>query len=145
VLSQLDLVATRMSIPLPGNFGQRLVAVCAALVLASAALAEPASRARVLVQTTLAAGLRHYEAKAVWDRMQPGDPLELVRESANPHDQNAVRVDWDGHVLGYLPQADNADIARQLDRGQSLKARIVKLAKYRNHRRKLEVEIYIEL
>jgi len=145
VLSQLDLVATRMSIPLPGNFGQRLVAVCAALVLASAALAEPASRARVLVQTTLAAGLRHYEAKAVWDRMQPGDPLELVRESANPHDQNAVRVDWDGHVLGYVPQADNADIARQLDRGQSLKARIVKLAKYRNHRRKLELEIYLEL
>ena len=134
-----------MSIPLPGNFGQRLVAVCAALVLASAALAESPPRARVLVQTTLAAGLRHYEAKAVWDRMLPGDPLELVRESANPHDQNAVRVDWDGHVLGYLPQADNADIARQLDRGQSLKARIVKLAKYRNHRRKLEVEIYIEL
>lgn len=134
-----------MSIPLPGNFGQRLVAVCAALVLASAALGEPPPRARVLVQTTLAAGLRHYEAKAVWDRMQPGDPLELVRESANPHDQNAVRVDWDGHVLGYLPQADNADIARQLDRGQSLKARVVKLAKYRNNRRKLEVEIYIEL
>ena len=45
----------------------------------------------------------------------------------------------------YLPQADNADIARQLDRGQPLKARIAKLAKYRNHRRKLEVEIYVEL
>jgi len=144
-VSQLDLVATRMSIPLTGKFGQRIVAVCVALVLAGAALAEPTPRARVLVQTTLAAGLRHYEAKAVWDRLQPGDPLELVRESANPHDQNAVRVDWDGHVLGYLPQADNADVARQLDRGQSLKARIVKLAKYRNHRRKLEIEIYVEL
>jgi hypothetical protein len=134
-----------MSIPLAGYLGQRILVVCATLALASAALAEPVPRARVLVQTTLAAGLRHYEAKAVWNRMQPGDPLELVREPANPHDQNAVRVDWDGHVLGYLPQADNADVARQLDRGQSLKARIVKLAKYRNHRRKLEVEIYIEL
>lgn len=133
------------SIPLPGGFGQRVVAVCAALAFASVVLAETAPRARVLVQTTLAAGLSHYEAKAVWDRLQPGDPLELVRESANPHDRNAVRVDWDGHVLGYLPQADNVDVARQLDRGQSLKARIVKLAKYRNHRRKLELEIYIEL
>jgi len=144
-VSQLDLVATPMSIPLPGSFGQRIVAVLSALVLASVVLAEPAPKARVLVQTTLAAGLRHYEAKAVWDRLQPGDPLELVRESANPHDRNAVRVDWDGHVLGYLPQADNADVARQLDRGQLLRARIAKLAKYRNHRRKLEVEIYIEL
>jgi HIRAN domain len=144
-VSQLDLVATPMSIPVTGNFGQRIVVAFTALVLASTALAEPAPRARVLVQTTLAAGLRHYEAKAVWDRLQPGDPLELVRESSNPHDRNAVRVDWDGHVLGYLPQSDNADIARQLDRGQSLKARIVKLAKYRNHRRKLEIEIYVEL
>lgn len=134
-----------MRIPLPGNLGQRAVAAVLALALAGTVLADPAPKARVLVQTTLAAGLRHYEAKAVWDRMQAGDPLLLVREPANAHDPNAVRVDWDGHVLGYLPQADNADIARQLDRGQPLKARIAKLAKYRNHRRKLEVEIYIEL
>jgi len=136
-----------MRIPLPGNLGQRAVAAVLALALALAGtvLADPAPKARVLVQATLAAGLRHYEAKAVWDRMQAGDPLLLVREPANAHDPNAVRVDWDGHVLGYLPQADNADIARQLDRGQPLKARIAKLAKYRNHRRKLEVEIYIEL
>ena len=106
---------------------------------------DPVAKARVLVQSTLAAGLRHYEAKAVWDRLQPGDALVLVREPANPHDPNAVRVDWDGHVLGYLPQSDNMDIARQLDRGQALKARIAKLALYRNHRRKLEIEIYIEL
>ena len=134
-----------MRIPPPGNLGQCIVAAVLALAVACTASADPAPKARVLVQTTLAAGLRHYEAKTVWDRMQPGDPLVLVREPENAHDPNAVRVDWDGHVLGYLPQVDNADIARQLDRGQPLKARIAKLAKYRNHRRKLEVEIYIEL
>lgn len=125
------------------GLGQWLVATLLALLVAMAQ-AEPAAKARVLVQTTLTAGLRHYEAKAVWPDMQPGDPLALVREPANPHDPNAVRVDWSGHVLGYLPKPDSADIARQLDRGQALKARIVALAKYRNHRRKLEMEIYLE-
>lgn len=101
--------------------------------------------ARVLVQTTLAAGLRHHEAKEVWDSMSAGDALELVREPANEHDSNAVRVDWNAHVLGYIPRGENADVARQLDRGQPLRARIVHLARYRNHRRKLEIEIYLDL
>jgi hypothetical protein len=133
-----------MRIPLPPVPGQWLAAMLLAC-LAGLAPAQPVAKARVLVQTTLAAGLRHHEAKAVWDRMQPGDALVLVREPANPHDPDAVRLDWDGHVLGYLPRPDSADIARQLDRGQALKARIVTLAKYRNHRRKLEVEIFLEL
>ncbi len=132
-----------MRIPPTLGRGQWLAAALLAL-LVGLAQAEPAAKARVLVQTTLAAGLRHYDAKVVWPDMRPGDPLALVREPANPHDPDAVRVDWDGHVLGYLPKADSADIARQLDRGQALKARVVTLAKFRNHRRKLEVEIYLE-
>ncbi len=103
------------------------------------------AHARVLVQTTLAAGLRHHDAKAVWDSMSEGDSLVLVREPANEHDANAVRVDWRDHTLGYLPRSENADIARQLDRGQPLRARIVRLARYRNHHRKLQIEIYLEL
>ncbi|MBX9628940.1 MAG: HIRAN domain-containing protein [Burkholderiales bacterium] len=131
---------------LPGpKMDQWAAALLAALWLAMPALADPAAKARVMVQTTLTAGLAHHEAKAVWDDLQDGDSLDLVREADNPHDRHAVRVDWSGHVLGYLPQADNHDIARQLDRGQSLKARIVKRAKYRNHRRKLEIEIYAEM
>ena len=103
------------------------------------------AHARVLVQATLTAGLRHHEAKAVWDEMSEGDALVLVREPANEHDANAVRVDWRDHVLGYLPRADNADVARQLDRGQPLRARIARLTRYRNHHRKLEIEIYLDL
>jgi len=103
------------------------------------------ARARILVQSSLAAGLRHHDAKAVWERMRVGDALALVREHANPHDANAVRLEWQGRVLGYLPREDNADIARQLDRGAGLQARIGELARYRNHRLKLGVEIYRDL
>lgn len=134
-----------MRIPPGPKVGQWAAALVVTLWLAMPACAEPAAKARVMVQTTLTAGLAHHEAKAVWDELQEGAAIELVREADNPHDPHAVRVDWSGHVLGYLPQADNLDIARQLDRGQSLKARILKRAKYRNHRRKLEIEIYAEM
>jgi hypothetical protein len=77
--------------------------------------------------------------------MKPGDEVTLVREIDNPHDPNAVRVEWNGRVLGDLPRADNASVARQLDRGNPLRARIARLGKYRNHRLKLEIDVYLRL
>jgi len=108
----------------------------------AAAQQAPAVAARVLIQTTLTAGLAHHDAKAVWAELAPGDALALVREPANADDPDAVRVEWRGRLLGYLPRADNADVARMLDRGQSLTASIRSVARYRNHRRKLEIDIH---
>lgn len=127
---------------------KRLLASLALAAVAGGAAAEnaaPSAAARVLLQSTLAAGLAHHDAKAVWTDLRVGDALDLVRETDNLHDPNAVRVDWQGRVLGYLPRADNADVARLLDRGQALKARIRAIAKYRNHRRKLEIDIYADV
>lgn len=118
----------------------RLALAALALCVASAP-AICAGTARPLLQTTLVAGLAHHEAREVWDQLRPGEPLSLEREPANPEDGNAVRVLWRGHLLGYLPRADNADVARLMDRGQPLAARIRAVARYRNHRRKLEVDV----
>jgi hypothetical protein len=104
-----------------------------------------AQTSEILVQTSVTAGLAHHEAKAVWDQIQPGDPLALTREPDNAHDPNAVRVEWKGHVLGYLPRTDNSAVARQLDRGNRLQARVLRLSRYRNHRRRLDVEVYLPL
>ena len=116
----------------------------AGLLVAASALAQeaPSIVARVLVQTTLTAGLAHHDAKQIWTELSPGDPLALVREPTNHDDPDAVRVEWRGHLLGYLPRADNSDVARMLDRGQALTASIRTVAKYRNHRRKLEIDIH---
>lgn len=115
-----------------------------AVALAGPAMAQkaPPATARVLIQTTLTAGLAHHEAKAVWPDLAPGDALMLVREPTNPDDPDAVRVEWQGRLLGYLPRVDNADVARLLDRGQLLATSIRSVARYRNHRRKLEIDIH---
>ncbi|HZR03326.1 MAG TPA: HIRAN domain-containing protein [Burkholderiales bacterium] len=100
---------------------------------------------QILVHSGLTAGLRYHDAKAVWNRLRVGDYVALVREPTNPVDGNAVRVDWEGYTLGYLPRADNAAIARQLDRGAALQARITQLAKHRNHRLKLGIDIFLKM
>lgn len=105
----------------------------------------PSVRARIVLHSTLASGLRHHDAKQVWEELKVGDGLQLVREPNNPYDGNAVRVVWNGRVLGYLPRTENGDIARQLDRGNALHARIASMGKYRNHRKRLGIEIYSEM
>jgi hypothetical protein len=115
------------------------------LICAAAAPAQDPGAAEILVQVSLAAGLRYHAAKAVWDQMHEGDALALVREPDNLHDINAVRVDWNGHQLGYIPRTENQAVARQMDRGNRLEARITKLTQYRNHRRKLEFEVFLSL
>jgi hypothetical protein len=107
--------------------------------------AQERGASEIVVQVSLTAGLRYHDAKAVWDQMKVGDALSLVREPGNPYDGNAVRVEWNGHQLGYIPRAENEAIARQMDRGNKLEARITKLTQYRNHRRKLEVEVFLPL
>jgi hypothetical protein len=129
------------------NPAAALTRVLAVLLLtwASATLAQDRGRAEILVQVSLTAGLRYHEAKAVWNQMKEGDALTLVREPENPYDLSAVRVDWSGHKLGYIPRTQNATVARQMDRGNKLEARITKLTQYRNHRRKLEFEVFARL
>lgn len=117
--------------------------------LALAALAGPAvaqapqTDAQILLQSSPLAGYRYYEGKRLWKLMQVGDTLTLVREPDNPHDRNAVRVEWQGHKLGYVPRADNEAVARFLDRGVQLEARITRLKKSRNPWERILFEIYL--
>lgn len=56
----------------------------------------------------------------------PNDALPLVREPDNLHDALAVRIDWQGFQLGYVPRPDNADIARRLDANEPLACRLLR-------------------
>jgi hypothetical protein len=113
----------------------------AALLVAAAA---PAQNVRLLVQSSPLAGFRYHEAAAVWQALAVGDRLDLVREPANPHDANAVRVEWRGRKLGYVPRAENAALAWAMDRGEPVSARVSALREHRNPRRRVEFEVFVE-
>ena len=116
-----------------------------ALLPALAAAPAPAAEAVIVVQRSPLAGFRHYDGRVVWRDLKPGDRLQLVREAGNPYDANAVRVEWNGLKLGYVPRRDNAAVARQLDRGAALEARIAALRENRNRSVRIEFEVVVPL
>jgi hypothetical protein len=125
----------------------------AAALLTAALTAAPAvtpalaqhTEVRMLVQSSPLAGFRYYDARQVWDDMQVGDALSLVREPFNAYDANAVRVEWRGHKLGYVPRSDNRAVAHHMDRGGQVEARISRLQQHRNPRQRIEFEVLVRL
>lgn len=117
-----------------------------ALVAAAACCGDAASAqsVRVLVQSSRLAGFVHDEAAAVFPELRVGDALALAREPDNRHDRNAVRVEWRGHKLGYVPRAENEALAWAMDRGETLSARVTRLRHHPNPRMRIEFDVYME-
>lgn len=124
---------------------QITIACFIALAPSIAATAAEHTSARIVVQHSPLAGFVYYDGQAMWDRMKPGDRLILARERDNPHDANAVRLEWQGRMLGYVPRKDNADLARQMDRGARVEARITELSRAANGRHRISYEINVPL
>ena len=103
------------------------------------------AEAVIVVQRSPLAGFRHYDGREIWHNIKVGDRLQLVREPDNPYDASAVRVDWRGVTLGYVPRRDNAAVARQMDRGAALEARVAALWENRNHSVRVEFEVVAPL
>ena len=119
-----------------------LISLVCALCLAGMARAESV---RLLVQSSPLAGAQYYEAATLWDEIKVGDGVTLTREPGNPHDGNAIRIDWRGHKLGYLPRAENAAVAAEMDRGARIAGRIAALKPHRNPWRRVRIEVFVVL
>jgi len=118
-----------------------LLTISLALWLAAA----QAESVRLLVQSSPLAGSQYYAVGELWREMRVGDPLSLIREPDNRHDRNAIRVEWRGHKLGYVPRAENRAVAAALDGGDKLVARISRLTEHPNPWRRVEFEVFAEL
>jgi hypothetical protein len=122
---------------------RRLALLCLVWMWAQPLRAEVA--AHILLQDSPLAGFQYHAGKKLWPQMQVGDALTLVREPDNPHDARAVRVEWRGYKIGYVPRRENADVARLMDGGEVLAARIVRLADVRDPWSRVRFEILIPL
>ena len=130
--------------PLRSAISLAAILIGATLLPASVPLAQR-PEVRMLVQSSLLAGFQYYQGKQLWDKIKVGDPLTLVREPANPHDSNAVRVEWQGHKLGYVPRRENEAVARHMDGGGKAEARVSKLTLHRDPRQRIEFEVFVRL
>lgn len=113
-------------------------------VLGDAGDAGRSMDSRIILQTSPVAGFQHHAGGVLFPMMAPGQRLQLHREPANPFDPKAVRVEWNGVQIGYAPRADNVDLARLMDRGVPVEARILHLQKGRDPWKRLLMEIYVE-
>ena len=100
---------------------------------------------RVLIQHSPLAGSQYYALSTVWQEIRPGDALALVREADNRHDRHAIRVEWRGHKLGYVPRTENRVIAAALDAGDRLTARVSSVSDNKNPWQRVAFEVFIEL
>lgn len=123
-----------------------LIGLICALLLGSGGWPNAASaqQVRLLVQSSPLAGFNYHQGALHWQTLHVGDALQLIREPDNAHDTNAVRVDWQGHVLGYVPRKENAALAWAMDHDQHVSARISRLREDPNPRRRIEFEVFVE-
>jgi hypothetical protein len=115
------------------------------LACAGAAFRLHAAEMRLVVQDSPLAGFQYYDGRMLWPSLKVGDALALVREKDNPHDPAAIRLEWKGQKIGYVPRRDNRDLARQMDYGAAVEGRIMALTPSPNGRNRISYEIYVPL
>ncbi len=128
----------------PGKRRRRLACAIVMACALTGSLPVAAQSVRLLVQSSPLAGFRYHQAPDAFPDMRIGDPLDLVREPDNPHDASAVRVEWRGRLLGYVPRARNDAVAWAMDRGETMSARVSRLQLHRNPRQRIEFEIFVQ-
>ena len=109
---------------------------------AAALLREPQ---RCLLQTSPVAGFQFHGGEEVWAAMRTGDILSLVREPHNRYDERAVRLEWNGEKVGYVPAVDNAAISQLMDRDVGLDAVITELRNSSNPWERISFAVYLTL
>jgi hypothetical protein len=107
--------------------------------------AAQAGEVRILVQSSPLAGFKYHAGEDLWPELREGDRLYLVREPDNEHDANAIRVEWRGRKLGYLPRKENRAVAAAMDNGDKVDARIAKLRQHRNPWQRMLIEVFVVL
>ena len=108
----------------------------------TAAVADP--QALFLIQRTPLAGSQYYALSARWQNMQAGDKLTLIREPENRHDSLAIRVEWQGEKIGYLPRTENDVIAAAMDRGVRFIGKIVSIQNHPDPWQRLQIAVYVK-
>jgi len=114
------------------------------VLLAYGAQTHAGVNGRIVLGAQPVAGFQYYAGKRVWDELKVGDALTLIRETDNAYDANAIRIEWRGEKLGYVPRAGNEDLVNLLDKGLKVSGRIINLHAGRSHWQRILFEVLLE-
>jgi hypothetical protein len=73
---------------------------------------------------TYIAGTTHIDDQSVYDDLEIGAKLSLVREDNKFDDKAILVLDPEKRKLGYIPERDNLVFSRLMDAGKLLEAKI---------------------
>ena len=76
--------------------------------------------------------LTYYDLIYIYHRLKHGSKNELRREYNHIFDKNAVEVYFEGFKLGYISLKVNSIVAKQMDRGSTVLARVKSVKKHKN-------------
>ena len=101
---------------------------------------------KIYLITVDIAGFYFYDGmeEEVYERLAPGDELELRREPDNPHDTNAIEVyTQDGIKLGYVPRISNPIPAAIADQDIAIGAEIADMELYPEEYPPVRMRLYM--
>lgn len=61
--------------------------------------------------TYFIAGFQHWDGALVLDQLKPGTELTLKPEPENPHDPDAMAIQFNNTKLGYIPASETAIVS----------------------------------
>lgn len=103
---------------------QQQLALLHAHLKAGGSLSAPFAKEIFLIETHIA-GTSHVPIREIEPSLAIGGPLVLRREPENPHDPLAILILTEcGNKLGYVPRDRNEILARLMDAGKLLFARL---------------------
>ena len=97
------------------------------------------------VDQFLIAGFQYHEGAEVLRKLKVGTKLDLVPEFDNPYDPNAIRIEYKGTHLGYVPRANNALLAQMLYYGHDdiVRCRVTQRDAKATPRDQVRVKLYL--
>lgn len=110
-----------------GFLSSILIGAAGVLVPADKVVSKSGVKQKVRLGVDFIAGFQYYDGPDAESLLEAGMPLQLNREPHNRYDRNAIEI-WSGDAkLGYVPRSGNKHIARLMDEGVNVQARILEI------------------
>ena len=87
------------------------------------------------------AGVQFHELKTIIRDLGEGDGLTLIPEPTNKYDPNAVRIEHDNVMTGFVPKKFSSEVSATLEIGKDLECVLVEVNKNAKPWEQAKVEI----